>query len=100
MIELWHALYNLAEPYIDDLDYWEEEYYSNVANYSQDLETYENIVWVTENAQPAMLLDVFSSIPGFTDTVVEILSGETEASVGLAAIEPAIQAYLDELFDQ
>lgn len=100
LIELWHALYNLAEPYIDDLDYWEEEYYSNVANYSQDLETYENIVWVTENAQPAMLLDVFSSIPGFTDTVVEILSGETEASVGLAAIEPAIQAYLDELFDQ
>ncbi|NLY11450.1 MAG: hypothetical protein GX020_07190, partial [Firmicutes bacterium] len=41
LIEVWHALYELATPYIQDLDEWEEEFYAEVSLLVRDEESLE-----------------------------------------------------------
>lgn len=100
LIELWHALFELAEPYIEDMERWEDDYYYNIALLLKDEKSLENMIWVHENTQPAKLIDVFGQVPGFYETIIDIMHGEKEAKVAVAEIKPAVQAYLDEMFDQ
>ncbi|NLY10503.1 MAG: extracellular solute-binding protein [Firmicutes bacterium] len=100
LIEVWHALYELATPYIDDLERWEEDFYSDVSLLLRDYESLEYFMWVTENAEGVALLDVVGQVPGFGDVINEIVMEGRDAASAIAEIKPAVQAYLDEVFDQ
>lgn len=99
-IELWHAIFELAVPYIYDLEEWEDQYWEHISLLVRDEESFENFKWVTQNTQPAVLMDVFASVPGWDEALRQIRHGEKDARTAMAEMKPAVQAYLDEMFDQ
>ncbi|NLY11452.1 MAG: hypothetical protein GX020_07205, partial [Firmicutes bacterium] len=100
LIEVWHALYELATPYIQDLDEWEEEFYAEVSLLVRDEESLEFFKWIQENADGVHLSDVVGQVPGYGDTIYQIILEGRDAASAIAEIKPQIQAYLDEVFDQ
>jgi len=100
LIEVWHALYELATPYIQDLDEWEEEFYGEASLLVRDEESLEYFMWIQENAEGVQLLDLIGQVPGFGDLINEIVLEGRDAASAIAEIKPQVQAYLDEVFDQ
>ncbi|NLY10504.1 MAG: hypothetical protein GX020_02275, partial [Firmicutes bacterium] len=100
LIEVWHALYELATPYIQDLDEWEEEFYAEVSLLVRDEESLEYFKWIQENAEGVQLLDLIGQVPGFGGLINEIVLEGRDAASAIAEIKPQVQAYLDEVFDQ
>lgn len=103
LVELVGALMQIKEPYIEDMELWQEKYWENRSVALYDRESLENWKWQDANlhAIPDMMVRIVLRDAGVITAMVQdiIVGGQSPASV-LSALEPEAQALLDDLLRQ
>lgn len=103
LIELVGALMEIKEPYIGDMELWDQQFWDKRSVAVYDRQTLDMWKWQEENNNilpDPVVRGVFEDI-GLFDTLMKdvILDGQSPASV-LASLEPVAQMLLDELLRQ
>lgn len=102
LFELHHALYQLADPYIEDLESFEEDYFEQGIMNAMDRETVEHFQWLNLNVRPGLptFWEILQQVPEYGETISEVIEGEQSPTEAMSALQPAVQSHLDDIFEQ
>lgn len=108
VIEVFRALFMLCEPYISDMDEWEERYWyesPGFALYVPDRETLENWQWMMGNAQglvpPYIKMAIKMADWKWWNQFYDAVVGEGQSVAAfIASWTPRIQAEIDTVLEQ
>jgi len=99
VIEVAQALWEVREPYIEDIEAWEEDYWYEYALAVPDRESLENLQWIMRNKSFLQGREAIIEA-GFQENIWEPIRDDgSSPSAVLAEIRPEVQVIIDDIYN-